>query len=90
MFPVNLRVVLLQPHKPQNHLVFAKIHYFGCHLLMMTLVGNGDIHTVGNVTGRVLGAINIEDRNSMVQGPEGELLFLSPSFVNEDHICAAV
>ena len=56
----------------------------------MTLVGDSNVHIVGNVTGRVFGAVNVEDRNGVAQGLERELLFLSPSLINKDYICAAV
>ena len=32
---------------------------------MMILIGDSNIHMVDNVTGRVLGAIDIEDRNGI-------------------------
>ena len=71
-------------------MVLAEICDFSYHLLTMTLVGDSNVHIVGNVTGRVFGAVNVEDRNGVAQGLERELLFLSPSLINKDYICAAV
>ena len=65
MLPINLRVVLLQPHEPQNHLILAEICYFGCHLLMVILIGNSNIHAVGDVTSGVLSAIDVENGDSI-------------------------
>ena len=65
----------------------------------MTLIGNGNVHAVGNVISRVLGAVNVEDRDSMIQeleedsvaqGSEEKLFFFSPCFIDENDTCTTV
>ena len=41
--PVYIRIVLLKSHISEDHLVLAKVHYFGCDFLMVTLIVSNNI-----------------------------------------------
>ena len=56
----------------------------------MTLVGDSNICTVGDVSSRVFDAINVEDRNSMMQGLKGKLLFFDLGLVDKNDVCTTV
>ena len=50
-FPVNIKIVVLQPRVSEDHLVPAKIGYLGYHLFSVTLEVNDCFGIVGDVTG---------------------------------------
>jgi len=73
-FPVDLRVVILEPVIAQDQTLFSKSGDGQEHSLGVSLVAENYVHNFGDLSCLIRGTVNIEDRDVMRESPVREPL----------------